>query len=475
MEKVIIIFIASTSLLMSCHSNSAEKGVDQYPAILSDPAKRANCVYLTSDEKNQPVISWCETTGKSEEKSFYMAFFNAGSRSFSHPIAIPVEQNTSFHEEGMPKIAIKSNGTIIAVYETSNSTDSNKFAGFVHYIVSADKGKTWTRPACVHADSTKGKSHSFAVITRLSDGEIGACWLDESLDRKAGGRPVKFARTNESNHFENELIIDSVACQCCRIAIHSNPGGKITVAFRDIVNDSIRDMSVTSSDDNGKTFTPAVSFSKDGWVINGCPHNGPAVVAADKNIYATWFTGGRQKGVYYCEMNYKKEVMTKRLVSDQGRFIQLCLLPDGARALAYSETIQEGDKVYSKIVLNKIEHDKIFASNISTEKSMAGYPVLQSFGADKVAVAWCDNDRVYYSLVDSRSINTPVQWAAAKSRFAGYDLSRIKLRVSKDVVCGMPLSMSPADTTLFKGKVYGFCSDICKEKFLTDPAAFTGE
>ena len=474
MKKITLIFITLASLSSGCNNNSKKSGQASYPVLLSDTAKQASCVYLTSDEKDQPVISWCETDRKSNKKNYYIAFFDENSGRFSPAIPVPIEQNASFHEEGMPKVAIKADGTVIAVYETSAPSERNSFAGFVHYLVSADKGKTWTAPACVHADTAGGKSHSFAAITRLSDGEIGACWLDESFDHKAGGRPVKFAKTNHSNKFENERVVDSVACQCCRIAISSNPGRKITVAFRDIINDSIRDMSVSTSDDNGKTFTSAVSFSKDGWVINGCPHNGPAVAATNDRIYATWFTGGRQKGVYYCEMNNKKETLTRQLVSSHGRFIQLCLLPDGARVLAYNENIPEGEKVYSRIVLNKIENGKIFSANIGPEKSMAGYPVVLAYGEGKIIVAWSDDGRISYASVDAKTINTPIQRSSFNNVFVSQkDFSHIKMAASKDLVCGMPLSMSPEDTAMFKGRVYGFCSDACKEKFLQHPEAFT--
>lgn len=39
----------------------------------------------------------------------------------------------------------------------------------------------------------------------------------------------------------------------------------------------------------------------------------------------------------------------------------------------------------------------------------------------------------------------------------------------KDPSCGMPVSAGIADTAHFKGKVYGFCSDECKQQFLKNP------
>ena len=45
----------------------------------------------------------------------------------------------------------------------------------------------------------------------------------------------------------------------------------------------------------------------------------------------------------------------------------------------------------------------------------------------------------------------------------------------KDVVCGMEIE--PTENTLqvaHKGKIYYFCSEECKSKFITDPQKYVG-
>ena len=41
----------------------------------------------------------------------------------------------------------------------------------------------------------------------------------------------------------------------------------------------------------------------------------------------------------------------------------------------------------------------------------------------------------------------------------------------KDPSCGMPVSAGIEDTVHYNGRVYGFCSDECKQVFLKNPAA----
>jgi YHS domain-containing protein len=40
-----------------------------------------------------------------------------------------------------------------------------------------------------------------------------------------------------------------------------------------------------------------------------------------------------------------------------------------------------------------------------------------------------------------------------------------------DPNCGMPVTAGIADTVHYNGKVYGFCSDECKQAFLKNPVA----
>jgi YHS domain-containing protein len=465
MKKLSVIGILCLILTQSC-SHKLKEGET---ILCSDVKNKATCVSFTSDQTGNPVINWCEVDA-TQKKFFFFSFFDAGTNSFPDKVAVPIEQSTSLHEEGMPKIAIKGNGTIVAVYETAAPTAENRFAGFVKYIQSFDKGKTWTVPHFLHADTTAGKGHSFASVTRLSNGEVGASWLDVSFGDNKTGRSVKFAVTNGQSGFNGEKVIDSFACQCCRTAISCDAKGDISIMFRDILSDSIRDMSVATSADNGQTFTKPVSFTNDDWVINGCPHNGPSVANTGGNTYAAWFTGGSHSGLYYAALNTDKKMTDRKKISGKGRNIQLCVLPGDKSIVAYNETVKQMDSFYSKISVNKIVAGKMFTTDITSGKSHAGYPVLHSLG-NKVVVAWEDNDKIYYRIVNENEIAIPVTNAEVNFSPAAR-LSVFKLAINKDLVCGMPVSASVTDTVHRKENIYGFCSPQCKEEFLKNPESF---
>jgi YHS domain-containing protein len=46
---------------------------------------------------------------------------------------------------------------------------------------------------------------------------------------------------------------------------------------------------------------------------------------------------------------------------------------------------------------------------------------------------------------------------------------------AKDYNCGMDTDDAYTDTTVYNGKVYGFCSATCKKAFDKEPEKFTGK
>src|ERR1700744_2239706 len=54
-------------------------------------------------------------------------------------------------------------------------------------------------------------------------------------------------------------------------------------------------------------------------------------------------------------------------------------------------------------------------------------------------------------------------------------LKNLSFAYARDPACGMPLSAGLMDTTTYNGKLYGFCSQECKNEFLKDPKGYTAK
>ena len=79
-----------------------------------------------------------------------------------------------------------------------------------------------------------------------------------------------------------------------------------------------------------------------------------------------------------------------------------------------------------------------------------------------ILLAACSSHSQKENAVDNTKDSVTVVAPANKFK-------NVNFASTKDLGCGMPLSASLEDTAHYKGKIYGFCSQECKEDFLKDP------
>lgn len=276
------------------------------PVTVSDANFVGAVPRLTTDPAGNPLLSWVEKTGD-QEASFYFARStgddvepssqgpSSPAQLFGEKIRVKAPANLSTHAEGMPKIAVKTDGTLLAVFEVPRPTTASRFAGELLYTLSTDGGKTWTEPKPVHRNTAPGTSHSYSDVARLPNGEIGVVWLDEKGPGQEG-RPVKFVQTLPGGGFGPEVLVDENACQCCRTNLFVDTEKRIHLTYRDLVPGgegkiAARDVSTAVSTDGGKTFSRPVAVYADNWRVNACPHAGPSAAQLGNDIFVTWFSG----------------------------------------------------------------------------------------------------------------------------------------------------------------------------------------
>jgi len=87
---------------------------------------------------------------------------------------------------------------------------------------------------------------------------------------------------------------------------------------------------------------------------------------------------------------------------------------------------------------------------------------------------------VFFSMILASSLIFACNEAKPKTEMVSVPVSSIDstkkftaamVDNKKDPSCGMPVTAGIADTVHYNGKVYGFCSDECKQAFLKDPVA----
>jgi hypothetical protein len=87
--------------------------------------------------------------------------------------------------------------------------------------------------------------------------------------------------------------VDTRVCECCPTAAAVTSAGPI-VAFRNRSDDETRDIYVSRFVD--QSWTEPVPVHNDGWHLDGCPINGPALKAKGRDVALAWFTAPNDEG-----------------------------------------------------------------------------------------------------------------------------------------------------------------------------------
>ncbi len=113
----------------------------------------------------------------------------------------------------------------------------------------------------------------------------------------------------------NRELVKGV-CYCCKTALATGAGGAVFAAWRQVYAGNIRDIAFMQSKDGGKTFGPAMRISEDGWQLDGCPDDGPAMAVDRSNIvHIVWPTvigGANPEGALFYSSTRDGRVFTPR-------------------------------------------------------------------------------------------------------------------------------------------------------------------
>lgn len=406
MKKNIFLLLISTGIIFqSCFNTNKKINIIASNAVQIDPSE-GSCPYLTKDNQGNIVLSWIKKIDSSRSVYCYAVSKDEG-KTFSKAIEIPGSENIHPHGENMPKIIFKPNGEIMAAWASANSNPKNSYSDVVYYSQSFDNGASWTKLKKLVTD-TAGYDQRYFDMALTGDNEIAITWLDNRKKTTEEGSALYFAETAGHSGFQNERLVTEPCCPCCRTDLYVDSKNNIHIVYRAIINDSIRDMLHTVSNNNGKRFSTPERISKDNWVINGCPHTGPAMTENKNGIQFTWFSGGRNGGVFYCNSKDNGKTFSPReMVSGTAsKHCQMVCLNDRDIAITWNEAFFKGDIASSRIGLelrNAKGNDPV-KTYITSEKGNATFPVIKSINQNCALVAYTetvnDKDYVKYKVVN---------------------------------------------------------------------------
>jgi hypothetical protein len=302
----------------------------------------------------------------------------------------------------------------------------------VNLSVSRDGGRTWGKAIIPYWDRTPTARGFVSMIS--VDGGIAVVWLNGrnmtgSDHGEAGHRSDEKARAGASQHAgENdhqhaggdhraaghgpvssgmemslmytmigldgtlgkEVLLDDRVCECCQTSGALTPDG-MAVVYRDRSEREVRDISIVRLK-NGQWSEPQ-PLSKDGWEIQGCPVNGPAISSAGQNLATAWFTAAKDQPKVYATLSADGGASfgPPILVGDEnpiGR-VDVIALPSGNALVSLVERTPGGAEVRARVV----RPDGSKAPAVVIAETSSGVPRMKMSG-DEVVITWTDSRNV---------------------------------------------------------------------------------
>lgn len=333
------------------------------------------------------LLSWVEPSGDSMHA---LRFARWEDSAWSAPQTIVRRGDFWLNWADFPTMASLGGG-VLAVHWPQRS-GAGRYDYDVRIALSQDGGATWSEGIVPHPDSRLGE-HGFVSMGAVGDSLL-AIWLDgRGYDTTQAGATRAMSlvsRTLAPNGaLGDERTIDARTCDCCQTDMAVTSRGPVVV-YRDRSEAEIRDLVISRREASG--WTPPRAIHDDGWHVDYCPVNGPAVAARDSRVVAAWFTAANDSPVVRLAFSDDDgDTFTEPVRIDGGDPIgrvDVVLLEDGSAAVTWMERVgAENAEVRVRHVMPDGALGAPAVIGGSSAARASGFPRMATDGDDLV-FAW---------------------------------------------------------------------------------------
>src|SRR5436190_910656 len=245
---------------------------------VSSPAGANSSVPQMTAAGDRLVLSWVERDGPKSS----LKFAERTATGWSSPMTVVSSDKMMVNSADVPSVRAMPGG-FAAHWMMESGPDPEAYDLRVAW---STDGKTWTAPVAPNRDKTMTQ-HGFATLFPMADGGTGLIWLDgRATHGEEGDMQLRSATFDKAHKSLSDTLIDSRVCECCPTSVALSADGPIA-AYRNRSAAEIRDIYVTRLG-AGKWSMP-IRVRADNFKIEGCPVNGPAIAARDKDVAVAWF------------------------------------------------------------------------------------------------------------------------------------------------------------------------------------------
>jgi hypothetical protein len=259
-------------------------------AIDAPPGPQSGEPNLAVDAAGRVYLSWLERNVDSTV-SLKLAIRDDGT--WSTPVIVTSRKDLFVNWADFPSVFVSPSGRIVMHWLQRSA--AGKYSYDVMTRQSADGGATWSDPRKLHDDDVAAE-HGFTSFFAADGDSVEAVWLDGRAtsggghEGHRGSMQLGNGRIGPDGGVSSSVMIDNRICDCCQTSAAMTSRGPVVV-YRDRSPDEIRDIAILRRVD-GKWTEPA-RVHADEWHIEGCPVNGPSIVADGERVAVAWFTGAR--------------------------------------------------------------------------------------------------------------------------------------------------------------------------------------
>ena len=341
----------------------AGQGRDSGPVAFEVPGRSSSTPWVAAAGSFVAVTWGAVAEGRGD---VFVAVSRDGGTSFGPPVqvnAVPGEARLG--GEFPPRVALTSAAKgaepeIVVLWVARGATPEIKSAR------SHDGGVSFDRPTTLQSPGAPG-DRGWPALAIDGAGAAHAIWLDHrGLALRSSGGQVHGDRQGSAGHDTREAAAGSAlyyasaggaggersiagsVCYCCKTALASGPGGALFAAWRHVYPGNVRDIAMAVTRDGGKSFSPPGRVSADGWSIDGCPDDGPAIaVDGGGTVHIVWPTviPGRnpEKALFYASsrdgVHFTPRLRIPTLGSPNPSHPQIAASPDGRVVVAWDESV----------------------------------------------------------------------------------------------------------------------------------------
>ena len=381
---------------VSNHSSSTQADQPLVIHAAESPAKGdSREPELSATADGRVILSWVE---KLDAKRYALRMAVRDQTGWTETRTVAEGDNWFINWADFPSVVGLQDGSFAAHWLVKSG--SGTYAYDVNIALSKDAGQTWTTPIVPHVDNTQTE-HGFVSLIPLSDGRVGAIWLDgrnmkDMKDVHDEDKPLPVSMTlrygaiDAGGKISDEAQLDERVCECCQTSAALSSDGVVAV-YRDRSQNEVRDIYSVRQKNGAWGVSQAVYA--DNWEINGCPVNGPSVAAAGPNVAVAWFTGaGGQAHVKVAFSRDGANTFGKPIQVEEGETlgrVDVVMLTDNSALVCWLSGNAEGGaiKVRRVKVDGSVGPPAVIATTDISRSS--GFPRMAQVG-DKVYVAWTE-------------------------------------------------------------------------------------